>query len=304
MTLNKAYTVYLNDQVLEKVYGSSGSFLPNPVNSGNNTTVANAAGTSVIISNDNKATWNDQSKATGLTGSAITDNVYIETGYVNVTSVPGVSYAEAGKAFVIAANTIATTGTGYTYQIGAGDPVYQASNKALRIDGANVTDDITITTNVYRVSGDIGTGDGYVNVGTAYTVAAKATGDQGTGVIYTMGGTTKYVAYAGTTDAATGDIVIDSDYVKVTVTESSDPTDSYKVVTSEDATGLTAAGNTYVKVGSTVTVTNETDSGNDDVYAAIADGANINDAKAKVVNGTPKTVTAEEANITVTITNT
>ena len=53
-----------------------------------------------------------------------------------------------------------------------------------------------------------------------------------------------------------------------------------------------------------MTVTNETDSGSDDVYAAIADGANINVAKAKVVNGTPKTVTAEEANITVTITNT
>ena len=304
VTLNKAYTVYLNDQVLEKVYGSSGSFVPDAVNSGNNTTVANAAGTSVIISYDNKATWNDQPKATGLPGSAIADNVYIETGYVDVTGVPDVSYAEAGKAFVIAANTIATAGTGYTYQIGAGDPVYQASNRTLRIDGANVTNDITITTDVYRVSGDIGTGDGYVDVGTAYTVASKAAGDRGTGVIYTMGGTTKYVAYNGNTDAATGDIVIDSDYVQVTVNESTAPTDNYKVVTSEYATGLTAAGTTYVKVGSTVTVTNETDSGSDDVYAAIADGANINVAKAKVVNGTPKTVTAEEANITVTITNT
>ena len=151
-----------------------------------------------------------------------------------------------------------------------------------------MTDDITITTNVYRVSGDMGLAMVMSMWALPTRLPLRLPVIRVPGVIYTMGGTTKYVAYAGTTDAATGDIVIDSDYVKVTVTESSDPTDSYKVVTSEDATGLTAAGNTYVKVGSTVTVTNETDSGNDDVYAAIADGANINDAKAKVVNGTPR----------------
>lgn len=303
VTLNKAYTVYLNDQVLEKVYGTGGTFNPDAVNSTTNTTVADAAGTSVIISYDNKATWNDQPKATGLTSSAITDNVYIETGYVDVTNVPGVSYAEAGKTFVIAANTIATTGTGYTYQIDAGDSVYQASNKALRIDGANVTDDITITTNVYRVSGDIGTGDGYVNVGSAYTVASKATGDKGTGVIYTMGGTTKYVAYSGTTDAATGDIVIDSDYVKVTVSASG-TVDDFAVTTTENTTAVDAnAETTYVKVGSTITVANVDAGGaGDTLYATIADSDGDITSKTDITNLDDQiTGVAKEKDITVTI---
>ena len=304
VTLTKAYTVYLNDQVLEKVYGSSGSFVPNPVNSGNNTTVANAAGTSVIISNDNKAIWNDQPKATGLPGSAITDNVYIETGYVNVTGVPGVSYAEAGKTFVIAANTITTTGTGYTYQIGAGDPVYQASNRALRIDGANVTDDITITTDVYRVSGDIGTGDGYVTVDSAYTVYTPATAT-GTGVVYTMGTTTDYVAYGGSTARATGDIVIDEGYVEVTVTGT--PTDTFTVTTTENTTAVTAAGDTYVKVGSTITITN-TDVGGSGLYVKVEDSASnvLLDGDTRLIDtGTATTTvtvpTTTSTDITVTV---
>ena len=307
VTLTKAYTVYLNDQVLEKVYGTGGTFIPDAVNSTTNTTVANAAGTSVIISNDNKATWNDQPKATGLTGSPITDNVYIETGYVNVTSVPGVSYAEAGKTFVIAANTIATTGTGYTYQIGAGDPVYQASNKALRIDGANVTDDITITTNVYRVSGDIGNGDGYVTAGTTYTVGDKDS-RQGTGVKYTMDDATGYAAYGDSAVIATvnADITIEAGYVKVTVSASG-TVDDFAVTTTENTTAVDAnAETTYVKVGSTITVANVDAGGaGDTLYAKIADSDGDITSKTDITNLDDQiTGVAKEKDITVTIADT
>ena len=306
-SLKMAYTVYLNDQVLEKVYEASGSFTPNAVNSTTNTTIANAAGTRVIISRDNKATWTDENKATGLTASAITKNVYIETGYVDVTGVPGVSYAEAGKTFVIAANTIATDGTGYTYQIGAGDPVYQASNRALRIDGANVTGDITITTDVYRVSGDIGNGDGYVTAGTTYTVGDKDS-RQGTGVKYTMDDATGYAAYGDSAVIATvnADITIEAGYVKVTVSASG-TVDDFAVTTTENTTAVDAnAETTYVKVGSTITVANVDAGGaGDTLYAKIADSDGDITSKTDITNLDDQiTGVAKEKDITVTIADT
>ena len=257
--------------------------------------------------NTDNATWNDQPKATGLTASAITENVYIETGYVDVTSVPGVSYAEAGKTFVIAANTIATTGTGYTYQIGAGDPVYQASNKALRIDGANVTGDITITTNVYRVSGDIGNGDGYVTAGTTYTVGDKDS-RQGTGVKYTMDDATGYAAYGDSAVIATvnADITIEAGYVKVTVSASG-TVDDFAVTTTENTTAVDAnAETTYVKVGSTITVANVDAGGaGDTLYAKIADSDGDITSKTDITNLDDQiTGVAKEKDITVTIADT
>ena len=190
----------------------------------------------------------------------------------------------------------------------SGTPVAQDSKNYYPMTSATTitANDFNISTGYVKVSGDGISTDTIISTASAYTVPAKenVASAKGTGMTYTINGTTKYVAYGASIAASelTADVVLDQDYVKVTVAVSEDPADSFKVVTTEETTGLTdKAGETYVKVGSTVTITNETASGTDDVYAAIADGGTINVANAKVSNSSPKTQVAAEKDITVTI---
>ena len=206
-----------------------------------------------------------------------------------------------GTYYKLNSTTGVTGGTNLT----VGTTTYAQSTANINADNF----DVDLSTGYVKVSG--ATAVDVAVVGSDYTIPAKAdfTSAKGTGVVYTINSTSKYAAYAGTIPSSeingSHDITLAQDYVQVTVVMTNDPDDSFKVATTEDTTGLTdAAGTTYVEVGSTITISNETVSGNNDVYAAISDGDTINVTIAQVSNGSNKTQVAAEKDITVTINNT
>ena len=228
-----------------------------------------------------KVNGNNVTVATGTALSALTGAATGGTLYevADDTGLSATATAIAGKKYIAPATSI--TGAGF---------------------------DVNVATAYVKVTG--ADADDVAEVGQDYTVAESAFTDaKGTGAVYTINSVTKYVAYNGSIDGSevgsSHDITLDQDYVKVTVEITNDPTDSFKVVTDEDSTGLTdTAGTTYVAVGSDVTISDETSSGSDDVHVAVTDGNSINEANASVTDsGSAKTVTAGEYDITVTIDN-
>ena len=165
----------------------------------------------------------------------------VETGYVAVTG-GGATYAKYNADFTIPAGSVTTTGTGYTWVVAGGDSAkYQAADTALTIPANKVNDNITIASDYYKVTNGNVT---FAKTGGTVKSLAKGAKDKGTGAIYTIDGVSKYVAYDTqiTASEIVGDVVFTNGYVKVTVTQTSDPTDDYKVTTSNDTTGLSAAG--------------------------------------------------------------
>ena len=231
----------------------------------------------------------------------------IENGYVKVSDSATDYTAKYETAFKVPAKG-SNNGTGYTYAVGA-DTKFVAYGGT--IPAADVKADIVLNKDKIKVSytgfaTEASNKTEYVAYNATITAPAGAAGDKGTGALITGITTPAYAAYStGTATAAGSDVTVTAGYVKVTVVEANNPTDDYKVTTSSDSTGLSAAGSTYaVAETGTVTVANvATGTPTDDVFAAISDSSNIGEVKAKVPAATPKVVTVENKDVTVTITN-
>ena len=139
---------------------------------------------------------------------------------------------------------------------------------------------------------------------TATDAPAKSTNAKGTGFEMNIDGTKSYVEYADTGAITAGgkDVTLTEEYVKVTVTKASDPTDTFKVTTVSDATGVDdAAGTTYVAVNGNIVVT--ATGTNNDVNVAISDADGDIQTKTTVNGGASLTKAAKEKDVTVAVTN-
>ena len=91
----------------------------------------------------------------------------------------------------------------------------------------------------------------------------------------------------------------------IVVDNTEDATDGFKVTTTKDTTGITAAGRTYAAVDDTavtvVATSATTVTGDSQVTITGAKSGNV--TTAEDLDGTGKTVTAGEKDITITITD-
>ena len=126
-----------------------------------------------------------------------------------------------------------------------------AGEKQFKVDPAKLLNGDEIEIRIFQVRTITGAGvNTYVRDGAKYELPSKGSFG-GTGLLVDDGTTPAYKAYGATVASVDDDLTLDAGYVKVTVTKGSK---AAKITTTEDTTGLTAAGSTYVKVGSTVKV--------------------------------------------------
>ena len=126
-----------------------------------------------------------------------------------------------------------------------------AGEKQFKVDPAKLLNGDEIEIRIFQVRTITGAGvDTYVRDGAKYDLPSKGSFG-GTGLLVDDGTTPAYQVYGATVASVDDDLTLDAGYVKVTVTKGSK---AAKITTTEDTTGLTAAGSTYVKVGSTVKV--------------------------------------------------
>ena len=149
-TLDKVLTVYVNDKAVEIVPSSGGSYtIATDVKDTNYAVIDSAAGTGFIWSVNKGQRWTYEDKSTGKSGT-IADNLYVETGYVEVTGDNnGVTYALAGESFRVPTKSdVSGQGTGLKYTIDSADK-YVAYGDV--IPASEVTDDIVLDKNYVKV---------------------------------------------------------------------------------------------------------------------------------------------------------
>ena len=149
-TLDKVLTVYVNDKAVEIVPSSGGNYtIATDVKDTNYAVIDSAAGTGFIWSVDKGQSWTYADKSTGKSGT-IADNLYVETGYVEVTGdKDDIDYAPVGESLRVPTKSDLTgQGTGLKYTIDGVDK-YVAYGDV--IPASEVTDDIVLDQNYVKV---------------------------------------------------------------------------------------------------------------------------------------------------------